>query len=68
MLRKGFRVSERRFVRIYRALALQVRHLRKSHIRYVRGTPAPVALCANEGWSLDFLHDTLLNRRWFSPA
>ncbi len=65
VLRKGFRVSERRFVRIYRTLALQVRHLRKRHIRYVRGTRGPMATHRNEGWSLDFLHDALLNRRWF---
>jgi len=63
--RRGFRVSERRFNRIYRALALQVRHLRKRHVRYVRGDRGPSAQRPNEGWSLDFLHDTLLNRRWF---
>jgi len=63
--RKGFRMSERRFVRIYRTLALQVRHLRKRHIRFVRGTAGPTATRPNEGWSLDFLHDMLLNRRWF---
>ena len=63
--RKGFRLSERRFVRIYRALALQVRHLRKRHIRFIRGTAGPKAAQPNEGWSLDFLHDSLLNGRWF---
>lgn len=63
--RKGFRVSERRFRRIYCALALQVRHLRKRHVRYLRGDHAPLATKPNEGWSLDFLHDTLLSRRWF---
>jgi len=63
--RRGFRVSERRFNRIYRALALQVRHLRKRHVRYVRGSRGPAAQRPNEGWSLDFVHDTLLSRRWF---
>jgi putative transposase len=51
--------------RIYRALALQVRHLRKRHIRHIRGEHRPFATRANQGWSLDFLHDTILTRRWF---
>ena len=63
--RKGFPLSERRFVRIYRALALQVRRLRKRHIRLIRGSAGPQATQPNEGWSLDFLHDSLLTGRWF---
>ncbi len=60
--RNGFRVSERRFMRIYRALALQARHLRKRHIRFVRGTAGPKSHTAARR-SSDFLHDSLLKKK-----
>jgi len=65
MGREGFDISERRFRRIYRAQNLQVRARKKRHVQYVRGNARLVATKPNQCWSLDFLHDILLNRRKF---
>ena len=64
MGREGFDIGERRFRRMYRAQNQQVRARRKRHVQYVHGT-ARLATTPNQCWSLDFLHDILLNRRKF---
>ena len=65
MGREGFDICERRFRRMYRAQNLEVRARKKCHVQYVRGTARLVATKPNKCWSLDFLHDILLNCRKF---
>ena len=65
MRREGFDICERRFRRLYRAQNLEVRARKKFHVQYVRGTARVVATKPNQCWSLDFLHDILLNCRKF---
>ena len=62
--RDGFRDNHKRIHRLYRAEGLQVRQRRRRKQRLARGLsqpPAPVQ--PNERWSLDFVHDRLVNGR-----
>jgi putative transposase len=61
----GIRVNHKRTERIYREekLSLRLKH-RKKRVRHLREA-APVPACPDEVWSLDFIHDQLVNRRWF---
>ena len=61
--REGSEIGEFRFLRLYRALALQVRARKKRHVRYVRGNAISALSAPNERWSLDFMHDTLASGR-----
>lgn len=61
--REGFRIGERAFRRIYRALDLNVVRTRKRHVRYVRGNVIEAAKAPNERWSMDFMHARLMSSR-----
>lgn len=61
--REGVVVGERRFRRIYRDLALQVRPRRKRKVNYVRGNFIEPVTRPNERWSVDFMHDRTSNGR-----
>jgi hypothetical protein len=52
--REGYDVGETRFLRIYRALQLQVRPRKKRKVNYVRGASVQPVTKANERWSIDF--------------
>ena len=62
---KGFRWNHKRVYRIYRELELNLRIKPKKRI--VREKPEPLAVpeCANESWSMDFMHDQLSDGRSF---
>ena len=61
--REGIVVGERRFRRIYRDLALQVRPRRKRKVNFVRGNFIEPVTRPNERWSIDFMHDRVGNHR-----
>jgi putative transposase len=57
--------GEHRFRRMYKALNLQVRPRKKRKVTYVRGNPVPTVSRPNERWSIDFMHDSLVNGRTY---
>jgi len=61
--REGIVAGYDRFLRIYRANALQVRPRRKRKVAYVRGNVLAAATRPNERWSIDFMHDRLIGGR-----
>jgi putative transposase len=62
--REGFTDNHKRIHRLYRAEGLQVRQRRRRQQRLARGTVHPPApLQPNARWSLDFVHDRLVNGR-----
>jgi putative transposase len=62
--RDGFPDNLKRIHRLYRAEGLQVRQRRRRKQRLARGTAQPpVPVQPNERWSLDFVHDRLVNGR-----
>lgn len=62
--RDGFADNHKRIHRLYRAEGLQVPQRRRHKQRLARGTPRPLAPARpNERWSLDFVHDRLVNGR-----
>ncbi len=63
--REGYDVGETRFLRIYRALQLQVRPRKKRKVNYVRGTSVQPVTKPNERWWIDFMHDRLANGRTY---
>ena len=56
--REGIVAGYDRFLRIYRANALQVRPRRKRKVAYVRGNVVPTVTRPNERWSIDFMHES----------
>lgn len=62
---KGYRWNHKRVYRIYRALELNLRIKPKK--RLVREKPQPLSApqAINETWSMDFMHDSLSDRRSF---
>jgi putative transposase len=64
--REGWPVNMTRIRRHYRLEGLQLRHRlrRRKHASLHRGIP-PVASRAHERWSMDFVHDALINGRAF---
>lgn len=62
---KGYRWNHKRVYRIYRALELNLRIKPKK--RLVREKPRPLIApqTINETWSMDFMHDSLSDRRSF---
>lgn len=63
--RERYDVGETRCLRLYRELRLQVRPRKKRKVNYVRGLLVTPATAPNERWSLDFMHDRLVNGRQF---
>ncbi|WP_366658514.1 IS3 family transposase [Fodinicurvata sp. EGI_FJ10296] len=63
--REGMRVNHKRLFRIYREERLTVR--RRGGRKRALGTRAPMAIPqgANQRWSVDFVHDTLVDGRRF---
>jgi putative transposase len=64
--REGWRVNKKRVRRLYRLEGRQVRMRvkRRKHMALHRG-PAPVPTGRGERWSMDFVHDALLDGRAF---
>jgi putative transposase len=64
--REGWLVNRKRVRRLYRleGLQLRMRVRRRKHIALHRG-PAPVPVGPTERWSMDFVHDTLVDGRPF---
>ncbi len=62
--REGWRVNRKRVYRWYRleGLQLRVRMRRRKHM-YVHRGAAPRATRTNERWSMDFVHDQLIDGR-----
>ena len=66
LLRDGWHVNMKRVRRLYRLDGLQLGHRvrRRKHASLHRGIP-PAASRAHERWSMDFVHDALINGRAF---
>jgi putative transposase len=64
--REGWAVNMKRVRRLYRLEGLQLRHRvrRRKHASLHRGIP-PAATRAHERWSMDFVHDALMDGRAF---
>ena len=64
--REGWEVNKKRVYRLYRLEGLQLRlkTKRRKRISLQRGV-VPAATYANEHWSMDFVHDQLLDGRKF---
>jgi putative transposase len=64
--REGWPVNMKRVRRLYRLEGLQLRHRlrRRKHASLHRGI-APAASRAHERWSMDFVHDALMDDRAF---
>ena len=64
--REGWAVNMKRVRRLYRLEGLQLRHRvrRRKHMSLHRGIP-PAATRAHERWSMDFVHDSLMDGRAF---
>lgn len=64
--REGWAINHKRVHRLYRLEGLQVRMRvrRRKRLSLHRG-PVPQPIAANEHWSMDFVHDQLLDGRRF---
>ena len=64
--REGWQVNLKRVRRLYRlgGLQLRLRVRRRKHVSRHRGVP-PAAGRARERWSIDFVHDALVDGRPF---
>ena len=64
--REGWKVNTKRVHRLYRleGLQLRMRVRRRKHMCLHRG-PVPTATRVQERWSMDFVHDQLINGRPF---
>ena len=64
--REGWAVNRKRVRRLFRLEGLQVRMRvkRRKHMALHRG-PAPVPTSRGQRWSMDFVHDALLDGRTF---
>lgn len=63
--REGWRVNHKRVYRIYREEGLTVRHRKRKRRAGIVRVPLPTPERANQGWSMDFLQDTLASGRKF---
>lgn len=63
--RKDFGWNHKKVYRVYRAYGFQLKHRRKQRIQIADPKPMPQASRPNEVWSMDFMSDTLSNRRAF---
>lgn len=62
--REGYAVNWKRVYRLYREAGLAVKRRRRKRTAVAR-RPLPPATRPNERWSMDFVHDRLINGRWF---
>jgi putative transposase len=58
-------VNDKRVYRIYRAEQLLVRRRRRKRIAQLPREAIPAPKARNERWSMDFVHDALLNGQAF---
>lgn len=63
--REGERVTASRFYRVYRSLELGLRKKPRRRLKRQPRGPRPPATAANQRWSMDFVGDTLVDRRSF---
>ncbi len=61
--REQWRVNHKRVYRIYREEGLAVRRRKRKPRAGIGRVPLPVPERANQGWTMDFLQDTLANGR-----
>lgn len=61
--REGFELNRKRTLRIYQEQNLQVRRKRRKQAARASRLPKQVPTRPNEGWSLDFMSDTLTDGR-----
>jgi putative transposase len=60
---QGFRWNHKRVYRIYRALELNLRIKPKKRLTREKPQALSVPTCINDTWSMDFMHDQLLDGR-----
>jgi putative transposase len=65
MRREGWKVNAKRVYRIYAEEGLAVRTKQRKKIARRQRTPAPLAVRANQCWSMDFVSDKLADGRSF---
>lgn len=63
LLREGFKINRKRVLRIYQELHLQVRRKRRKQAARASRLPKLTPTLVNEGWSMDFMSDTLVDGR-----
>lgn len=63
--REGVAVNHKRVYRVYRAAGLQVRRRRRKRLTRADRLPLPAATQRLDRWSIDFMHDTLVDGRTF---
>jgi putative transposase len=61
--REGRTVNRKRVYRLYRTEGLAVRRRARGRPRLARAAPSTVLERANQRWSMDFVHDYLVDRR-----
>ncbi len=62
---KGFRWNHKRVYRIYRELELNLRIKPRKRLMREKPEPLMVPMAMNEVWSMDFMHDQLVDSRSF---
>ena len=62
--REGWRVNAKRIYRLYREEGLAVRTRRRTKAALRQRRPLAAARKPNERWSMDFVHERLLDGRW----
>jgi putative transposase len=61
--RQGWVVNHKRIERLYAEEKLALRRKRRSRKIVCERVPIAVPVCPNEGWAMDFVHDSLFNGR-----
>lgn len=61
--RQGWVVNHKRIERLYAQAGLALRRKRRSRKIVCERVPLAVPVCPNEGWAMDFVHDSLFNGR-----
>lgn len=61
--REGHVVNHKRVYRLYCAAGLALRRKRRKRVASAARVVSPAPTCANQGWAMDFVHDTLASGR-----
>jgi putative transposase len=61
--REGRRVNKKLVYRLYKSAGLAVRRRGRRKLKITRPAPVAAVTCANERWSMDFVHDYLADGR-----